>query len=470
MTKTFDVAVIGCGPAGMSAASEAQRHGLTTVLIDEQVRPGGQIYRNVGASSLAMKKILGSDYVYGQRIVDEFISSGTVHLKGASVWDIDKASVIQYLKNGRSESVSARSIILATGAMERPSPMPGWTLPGVMNAGAVQIMMKTSAIAPTGPVVLVGCGPLILLVANQLLDAGTEIAGIIDTSRKAKILSLTKFVPGVLRSWGDLYKGLSLLWRLRQSSIPTWRADGVVAISGDETSKRVSFKSDGMDRKVEGKTILLHHGVIPSTQITRMLGLEHVWNSDQMAWQARLGRFGQSSHDKVFVAGDGGGIAGARAAESSGKLAAIGAALKLGALHENDASNLATLIEVELQKHLGIRPLLDFLYAPPEWIQLPGDEVVVCRCEEVTAGRIREMASLACAGPNQTKFFSRCGMGPCQGRMCGTTVSRILADANGKSIEETGYYRIRSPLKPIPLAAFASGPEISLREFRQDGK
>lgn len=469
--KAFDVAVIGCGPAGMSAASEARRHGLTTVLIDEQVRPGGQIYRNVGASSPAMKKILGPDYVYGQRIVDEFTSSGASHVEGASVWDIDKAGVIQYLKNGRSESVSAHSIILATGAMERPSPMPGWTLPGVMNAGAAQIMMKTSAIAPLGPVILIGSGPLILLVANQLIDAGSSVAAIIDTSRKVGAFELTRYIPGVLKSFGDLYKGLCLLWRLRQSGIQMVRADGVVRISGDDIEKRVSFESAGVAREVEGKTVLLHHGVIPNTQITRLLDLEHVWNPEQKAWHPRLGRFGQSSHDKVFVAGDGGGIAGARAAESSGRLTAIGAALKHGTLRENDANNLAVSIERELQRRLGIRPLLDFLYEPPHWIQLPGDKVVVCRCEEVTAGRIREMASLACAGPNQTKFFSRCGMGPCQGRMCGTTVSTILADANGKSIEETGYYRIRSPLKPIPLAALASGPQEFLkREYGQDGK
>ena len=109
-----------------------------------------------------------------------------------------------------------------------------------------------------------------------------------------------------------------------------------------------------------------------------------------------------------------------------------------------------------MRQQLRVRPFLDALYRPPEWINTPADDTVVCRCEEVTAGRIREMASLGCQGPNQTKFFSRCGMGPCQGRMCGLTVTQILAQELGKTPAEIGAYRIRAPLKPIPLASLAA--------------
>lgn len=470
MKGAFDLAVIGAGPAGMSAAIEACRHGLSTVVIDEQARPGGQIYRNVGAASRKMLGVLGPDYAYGRSIVDRFVASGAHHLDRASVWDIEPDGSILYLKDGRACELTARTIVVATGAMERPSPLRGWTLPGVMNAGAAQILMKTSGVVPTGPVVLVGCGPLVLLVANQLIDAGSEVAAIVDTGRPIRPLELARFLPGALESRGDLVKGLRLMLRLRRSATALWRADGAVSIDGDGERKTVHFTSQGVPRVIEAATVLLHHGVIPNIQMTRMLGLEHEWNPAQRAWQPRVGRYGMASRQNVFVAGDGAGIGGARAAEPSGRLAAIGAALACGAFDDERARALAEPIERLRRKQLGIRPLLDYLYAPPAWIETPDDDVMVCRCEEVTAGRIRQMASLACVGPNQTKFFSRCGMGPCQGRMCGTTVARILADANRQSIEETGYYKIRSPLKPIPLGALATFQESIEQEVVNDGE
>ena len=109
-----------------------------------------------------------------------------------------------------------------------------------------------------------------------------------------------------------------------------------------------------------------------------------------------------------------------------------------------------------LEKQMHIRPFLDALYRPPEWINTPTDDAIVCRCEEVTAGQVREMARLGCRGPNQTKFFSRCGMGPCQGRMCGLAVTQILAAELKVSPTQVGAYRIRAPLKPIPLASLAA--------------
>jgi len=100
--------------------------------------------------------------------------------------------------------------------------------------------------------------------------------------------------------------------------------------------------------------------------------------------------------------------------------------------------------------------MLDAMYPPPAWITNPPDDAIVCRCEEVTAGEVRRMTKLGCLGPNQTKAFSRCGMGPCQGRMCGSTVAAILAAENGLDPEEVGQYRIRPPLKPVPIGAIAA--------------
>jgi bacterioferritin-associated ferredoxin len=137
-------------------------------------------------------------------------------------------------------------------------------------------------------------------------------------------------------------------------------------------------------------------------------------------------------------------------------LAALGAARALNRLNDTELRQRAAPMRRAVARQERIRPFLDTLYRPPEWLAAPSDETVICRCEEVTAGRIREMARLGCQGPNQTKFFSRCGMGPCQGRTCGLAVTQILAQELGRPPGEVGAYHIRAPLKPVPLASLAA--------------
>jgi NADPH-dependent 2,4-dienoyl-CoA reductase/sulfur reductase-like enzyme len=202
--------------------------------------------------------------------------------------------------------------------------------------------------------------------------------------------------------------------------------------------------------------VLLHHGVVPNTQLSRLLRVEHDWDDAQLAWSPRVNAWGESSLAGLRIAGDGTSIAGALAAKASGALAAIGAAHAMQRLSDNERDQRAAPLMRALTRQLRIRPFLDALYRPPEWINAPADETVVCRCEEVTAGCVREMARLGCQGPNQTKFFSRCGMGPCQGRVCGLGVTQILARELGKPPADVGAYRIRAPLKPVPMSSLAS--------------
>jgi bacterioferritin-associated ferredoxin len=108
-----------------------------------------------------------------------------------------------------------------------------------------------------------------------------------------------------------------------------------------------------------------------------------------------------------------------------------------------------------MKRHLAVRPLLDALYTPPAALRRPADGVIVCRCEEVSAGEIRRIAALGCQGPNQMKAFSRCGMGPCQGRWCGTAVSELIAQVQQRSVGDVGYYRIRAPIKPVTIDEIA---------------
>ncbi len=453
---SYDLAVIGSGPAGISAALTAASLGLSTVLLDEQPRAGGQIYRNVERVDPKVAAVLGPDYLHGRGLVDRLARSSVDVRHGTLVWDVAPDRTITALQDGRSIQIQAGQVIAATGAMERASPIPGWTLPGVMNAGAAQIALKGAGSVPSGRVVLAGSGPLLLLVGCQLLEAGATLAGIVETSPAANRRAALRYLGTAWRAPGPLFKGLRMMRTLRAAKVPWFvQATGLVA-HGQERVRSLGFDAGGAAHALDCDVLLLHHGVVPNTQMTRLLRVEHAWDDRQLAWQPATDAWGQTSLAGFRIAGDGAAIAGALAAEASGTIAAIGAAHALGRLSDVQRDARAKPARRALAVQMRIRPFLDTLYRPPDWINVPSDDTVVCRCEEVTAGQVRDMARLGCQGPNQTKFFSRCGMGPCQGRMCGLTVTQILAHELKVAPAQVGAYRIRAPLKPISLASVAA--------------
>jgi NADPH-dependent 2,4-dienoyl-CoA reductase/sulfur reductase-like enzyme len=457
---THDLIVIGAGPAGLSAALTAAAEGLRVLLLDEQARPGGQIYRHITAVSPDHAARLGPDYQHGATLTERLTASEIETRYGALVWTVDRDLTVTVQQAGRSFQVRAPQLIAATGAMERPSPLHGWTLPGVMNAGAAQILLKTAGSVPSGIVVLVGGGPLLLLVACQLLDAGAPVAAVVETSPPGNRWYALRHLAGALQAPSYLLKGLGLLWRLKKAGVPMFTGATDVRIDGQERVSAVAFKAGGKKHRIASDTVLLHHGVVPNTQLSRFMRVEHRWDEHQLAWHPVVDDGYQTSLPGFRIPGDGAAIAGALAAEASGALAAIAAMHALVHIDSAKANALSAPWRMQRQRHERIRPFLDALYRPPAWLSAPSDDTVVCRCEEVTAGRIREMAHLGCQGPNQTKFFSRCGMGPCQGRQCGITVSQILATTLDRPMQDIGSYRIRAPLKPIPLASVAALADV----------
>jgi hypothetical protein len=205
--------------------------------------------------------------------------------------------------------------------------------------------------------------------------------------------------------------------------------------------------------------VLLHHGVVPNTQAARSLGIGHTWNHTQHCFTPSVDAWFGADVDGIFIAGDGAGIGGAAVAEIAGRIAALKVAEELGQVSEEVRDRLAAPLRASLRREMAVRPFLDAAYPPYTAALSPADGTLVCRCEEVTAGAIRGSAKLGCLGPNQTKAFCRAGMGPCQGRYCGLTVTTLLAEATGRTPDETGYYRIRPPLKPITLGEVAGMTE-----------
>ena len=454
--KPYDFVVVGAGPAGMAAAVTAARLGGNCLVIDEQPGPGGQIFRNIEDCPLREPALLGPDYAEGEALAADFRQARPEYLSGTTLWHLDGDGAIGLSREGRAWSIKARYVLLATGAMERPSPIPGWTLPGVMAAGAGQILLKTSAMVPKGPLVLAGSGPLLFLLAWQYLNAGAEIAGFVDTTPRANFLKAAPLLPKALGASGYLVKGLGYMRALARAGVPRFSGATDLRVEGESKVTGLSFSSGGRRRSIACDTLFLHQGVVPNVQITRALGCEHTWDDRQACWRPALDPWGRTDSHRIYVAGDGGGIGGAAVARIQGTLAALEIGRLLGLCEERQRDAEAGRLRAEMARHLRIRPFLDALYRPADAIRCPGDETVVCRCEEVTAGEIRGMVRMGCLGPNQTKSFGRPGMGPCQGRMCGLTVSEVIAAERRLPVSEIGYYRIRPPIKPITLAELAA--------------
>lgn len=457
MSDTVDFLIIGGGPAGLAAATLADELGLSVLVLDEQSEPGGQIYRGIESVHPETLSLLGDDYGQGAAIASAFRKSGADYLPGASVWRLDEDGTVAYSRDGKGAAAKGRRVLVATGAMERPVPIPGWTLPGVMSAGGAQVLLKSSGIVPSGRIVVAGCGPLALLVTEQLIAAGANVQALLETTKTGDYLSAAHHLPKAWRARSYLSKGMKMRQGIRAAGVSIHSGVKKLTADGSNRVQSVSFQRGGTRKKIEVDSLFLHFGVAPNTQITRQVGCDHEWYEAQRYWRPVRDQWGATSCEAIAVAGDGGGIDGAVAAALTGRLAALDTASKKGVIDNSERDRRAASIRAELETHNAIRPLLDALFAPPRDICAPPDDAtIVCRCEEVTAGDIREAIALGAMGPNQLKSFTRCGMGPCQGRMCGLTAAELVAEANGETVEQVGYYRIRPPIKPVTLGELAS--------------
>src|ERR1700730_3041583 len=313
LRANVDLAIVGAGPAGLAASATAARLGLSVLMLDENPNVGGQIYRAIATNPVKDGALLGADYWRGEALAKETATSSAQHAAGAIVWSVAPLEASGYEIGvsiaGRSRLIAAREVMLATGALERPFPIPGWTLPGVMSCGGAQTALKASGLVPDGRVVIAGCGPLLWLIAWQYLNAGVAIAAILDTTPRANRLDALPHLPAFLAS-PYFMKGLKLILAVRAKVRVITGIEALRAEGADKVEAVICTKA-GSEQRIAVDTLLLHQGVVPNINLSNAIGCRHVWDDVQLTWNPETDGWGATSVTGICVAGDGAGIAGA---------------------------------------------------------------------------------------------------------------------------------------------------------------
>jgi len=438
------VVIVGAGPAGISAARTLLDHGINPCLVDESLRGGGQIYRRqpLGFQRTA-KQLYGFEARKAEavhRTMDE-LAPLIDYRPETLVWNAEDGR-LDMLNNGRAESLEYAQLIVATGATDRILPVPGWTLPGVYSLGAAQIALKYQGCAIGERVAFCGSGPLLYLVAYQYAKAGAKVVAVLDS---APFSAQLRALPALLGQPATLAKGLYYRAWLTAHGIPVHQGATLEQIDGAQQVSGIQWA----DQSLECDAVAFAHALRSETQLADLLGCEFAWNALNRAWLPQRDSAGRSSVNGVYLAGDGAGIMGADAAQMAGERAALAVLEDSGvAIDQRRPAVLEQQLEAIQRFRHGLETAFPF---PEKWAAEAPDELILCRCEEVSVGDIRAVVDEGHWEINRVKAHCRVGMGRCQGRMCGLAAAEIVAERSGRAIENVGRLRGQAPIKPLPF-------------------
>ncbi|MGD9536481.1 MAG: FAD-dependent oxidoreductase [Alphaproteobacteria bacterium] len=446
------VLVVGAGPAGSRAAQTLARHGVRPVVVDEAPRNGGQIYRQQpDGFTRPARALYGFEARKATRLHDDFAAlAGLIdHRPETLVWSLWQGVAYTAGPDGPAE-LAYDALLLATGAMDRAMPLPGWTLPGVYGMGGAQVALKYQACAIGRRVVFCGTGPLLYLVAYQYKHAGAEVVAVLDTARLSAGLGLA---GGLAAGGGTILKGVYYANWLRRHGVPILNGVTPLGFDGTRQVEAVRIRDGkGALQSFACDAAGYGFGIRPETQLADLAGASFRYDGAARLWLPEVDEDGRASKPGLYLAGDGVSIMGADAAELRGELAAL-ALLKDHGIAVS-GSRIASLRR-RLKRLNRFRGALDALFPVPAHI-VPAldDAVIVCRCEAIRAGEIRHAARNLDAGEiNRCKALTRAGMGRCQARLCAPNIAELLASELKVPIEAVGRLRGQAPVKPVPIGA-----------------
>jgi NADPH-dependent 2,4-dienoyl-CoA reductase/sulfur reductase-like enzyme len=388
----YDVAVIGAGPAGLAAAVRAAESGARVAMVDDNPHPGGQIWRAAAGKAPAEAA--------------RWIQSAERHqvewIAGARAFAAPAANRIAVETFDGALELGYRSLILATGARERFLPFPGWTLPNAMGAGGLQALAKSGLPVEGKRIVIAGSGPLLPAVAKYMKEHGADVRLIAEQAKRSALLG---FGLRLASHPGKLMQAVGL--RAALLGIPYLTSCWPVAAEGKDKIESVTLRRGGKTWTERCDYLACGFGLVPNTEVGALLGCRMAGGGVAVDEQQ------QTSVQGVYSAGEATGIGGLELALVEGEIAGFAAA---------GESARARALFAPRHGYRRFAGALERAFALREELKaLPREETLICRCEDVTLGRVR-----ACAGWREAKLHTRCGMGPCQGRVCGGAVEFLL--------------------------------------------
>ncbi|MDU8944226.1 2Fe-2S iron-sulfur cluster-binding protein [Ovoidimarina sediminis] len=446
-----DVLVIGGGAGGLSAAIAARRAGAEVVLVDERRVAGGQYFKQAAAAAP-----LDAQQSEGAALLAEAEASGAEILGGVEIWGAFDGPVFLARCDGGALILRPKTVVVATGAYERPAIVPGWTLPGVMTTGAAQTLWRSYRTLPGKRVIVAGSGPLNMQVALELAEGGAEVAMVAEAAasplrhpwRGAQL-----FTRGPALAW----KGLAMLRGLKRHGVPVRNETRLAAIEADGDGLLAHFRrSDGAAFAERADVICTNVGFEPQNEILRLLGADMLYEPTMGHLRCVRSAGLETTVPGLFAVGDCAGLGGAPAATAEGRIAGRVAAARAG---YGDAYDLFA-DQRALRWHRRFQETLWHLHdiAPVAIANLPGD-TLLCRCEEITVAEALDGYAANPGHIGTLKRGTRLGMGRCQGRYCGPAAARLIAGMRGESLTDRSFFAPRVPIKPVAINAILAAEE-----------
>lgn len=450
-----DVGVVGAGPGGLAAATALAQAGLSVVVLDEGARAGGQIFRQLptGADGHGVLAEPPS-HARGGALLAQLARSRVVVRGEATVWR-GAPGRLWFEQRGESWLLRCGQIVLAPGAYDRCMPFPGWTLPGVITAGAAQVMVRGFGVKPGQRALVAGSGPLLLPTVTALVSAGVQVVGALEAApRRAALRAL----PGVFGSGARLREAFWYARQLLRAGIRLRFGHTVFACDGDGRVQRaIVGRVDGEGRPlrstataVEVDVVCVGFGLVPSVELAAGLGCKLVHRAERGGWSVVVDERQRTDVPGVFAAGEICGIGGAEVAIAEGELAAAA----ILAERQGVPVPQRCVVRQRAQRRAADAMLRAFPNLPG-LVGLADDSTIVCRCEDVSLATARAAAALHGTSAKAIKVGCRAGMGPCQGRICAPSL-QALATGDGTVVMDAPAVQV--PWKPVRTRTIVDAP------------
>ena len=450
MSDPYDIAVIGAGPAGGNAALMAARSGLRVVMLDEQPAPGGQVWRGKSASIVSAPAT--PEGTAGDTLRSALGESTVTQHSNTRVWDIRRETDLwhlQILQDNTSSEITARALILATGAREYVQPVPGWTTPGVIGLAGATALFKQSLSLPGKRTVVSGTGPLVFYVASEIRRLGGEVAAIVTPNTRS---DWARAVPAMLSQPKLLARGAVWMADLMLARVPILWGHAVSEVSGTDGVTGVQTRdlsSGSAGPEFAADSLCLGHGLIPQIEAAQMLGVPIRHDPSLGGWVPDAAPDGATPVKGLYLCGDGCGIRGVAAAGLQGTLTGARVARDLGKPAPTPS------LRPWLQAARFGQAMTALSLPRPEVQALTTPDTIVCRCESLCHADITAEVATGAASANAVKSGLRAGMGPCGGKYCQTAIAALIAAQTGTPISDVPPPTPRPPLRPLPLGQAA---------------